>query len=1052
MPLQQQPMQTNPYVKKNATAKAPGWAPTGGEPTVQNISQQQPSGTVPFQSQGLHTARGLTGTTIGGGGIGQAQTPFQTASAGYQPGSTVVGAYSEGSPGLAARGLSRTTQYTGADYGADIDIAQQQPGRSNRPKLPIHQARRDMGIWPQASPNTELGKTRGAPGQGRDDGVLPSWLDRWRRSQLDEYGRPKPEPEKPPVDPDVQPDPDLYSGAIASPQEDNWNKVGGTDFSWLGGGVDRWGEHDWGKFVAAYQGKPHRDPVTGITTNIQSPAQLYEAGQLTQEQYEAAQTLWHGAHKTLTSRLSALNAHRRKRAHTRSLAEIARKELGGRPGSRGPGSFTSQHSPTGWKQVPENLQDEYAKFLEYGGNARLSRELRSYLYDNTSATHGSVGDHKNLSMEQLGWSQLRSLAESDNFSQSESGNRLIYETYAGGGHVKPRGYAGGGAARGTDTVPAMLTPGEFVMSRGAVNQIGIPNLMAMNSAGGGDNKPRFGVGGVYARGGGVVPRLRRSYYAAGGPVQTVTPGAPQPLGTTPSAIAATAAATTQGLSGTTALKPQATTEPYRFPEYISPEPSGTDIGKMIKAFQSNNLAGLSSAYQQAMDAANAANESRFGNIMNLSGDLYGRSMDRVGQLGQDQIAESRKAYDESLAGMQARLGTRGLSGTTVGPSLQQGIDRSYQDAVRGIQENTLKQQLQTDIDLTRGRMGVMERRTDQGPNFSELLGITQAMAAGGQGEGYPGSEYTASDLGGGGPNYGAYGNLTPWDAPLIDYNKDGKVNETDKKWAESKEEKDKELHEQNIRKGIYPGHWGKPPSGSTGGSLKEWIQKNEKRDQAGAFEIAKREAEAEKAEGAPDRYEAWQDSTSNFEDDQQEYLGDVQGDASRTDGYVSGSVATGNLPDWVSGGSAGPQPSVGDWDNTEMEAEDAEKVDYSMPSSWGKPPYALKTLYEVVPSKAPWEGGKRYDPHGLRAEYKAAKKAGNKAKMSQMERDWEYGNSRWHIAQKQKVVSVSSWVRSSIQSDPGSWLVGEAGYKGWQTWYANQQAEYQQQQFAFPQD
>jgi hypothetical protein len=47
------------------------------------------------------------------------------------------------------------------------------------------------------------------------------------------------------------------------------------------------------------------------------------------------------------------------------------------------------------------------------------------------------------------------------------------------------------AARGTDTVPAMLTPGEFVMSRPAVQQIGLDNLRAMNSgrsvSSGGDN-------------------------------------------------------------------------------------------------------------------------------------------------------------------------------------------------------------------------------------------------------------------------------------------------------------------------------------------------------------------------------------------------------------------------------------------------------------------------------------------------------------------------------------------------------------------------------------
>ena len=44
-----------------------------------------------------------------------------------------------------------------------------------------------------------------------------------------------------------------------------------------------------------------------------------------------------------------------------------------------------------------------------------------------------------------------------------------------------------------DTVPAMLTPGEFVMSKGAVEQYGIQTLEGMNAAAGGTNKPEEGV-------------------------------------------------------------------------------------------------------------------------------------------------------------------------------------------------------------------------------------------------------------------------------------------------------------------------------------------------------------------------------------------------------------------------------------------------------------------------------------------------------------------------------------------------------------------------------
>jgi len=59
----------------------------------------------------------------------------------------------------------------------------------------------------------------------------------------------------------------------------------------------------------------------------------------------------------------------------------------------------------------------------------------------------------------------------------------------------PTKFAGGGQVPGSgsgDTVPAMLTPGEFVMSKGAVQQYGANTLAGMNAAAGGTNRPTRG--------------------------------------------------------------------------------------------------------------------------------------------------------------------------------------------------------------------------------------------------------------------------------------------------------------------------------------------------------------------------------------------------------------------------------------------------------------------------------------------------------------------------------------------------------------------------------
>ena len=61
-----------------------------------------------------------------------------------------------------------------------------------------------------------------------------------------------------------------------------------------------------------------------------------------------------------------------------------------------------------------------------------------------------------------------------------------------------------GSGPNKDTVPAMLAPGEFVISRGAVQKYGSDTFAAMNAAGGGTNLPERMNGITYAVNGGQV--------------------------------------------------------------------------------------------------------------------------------------------------------------------------------------------------------------------------------------------------------------------------------------------------------------------------------------------------------------------------------------------------------------------------------------------------------------------------------------------------------------------------------------------------------------------
>ena len=83
------------------------------------------------------------------------------------------------------------------------------------------------------------------------------------------------------------------------------------------------------------------------------------------------------------------------------------------------------------------------------------------------------------------------------------------ENTSGDGITANLEMSGGGKVPGSgnrDTVPAKLTPGEFVMSKGAVEKYGSNTLSAMNAAGGGTNIPVLNVGGDrFAFGGGGQP-------------------------------------------------------------------------------------------------------------------------------------------------------------------------------------------------------------------------------------------------------------------------------------------------------------------------------------------------------------------------------------------------------------------------------------------------------------------------------------------------------------------------------------------------------------------
>ena len=101
-----------------------------------------------------------------------------------------------------------------------------------------------------------------------------------------------------------------------------------------------------------------------------------------------------------------------------------------------------------------------------------------------------------------------------------------------------------GGKKGVDKVPAMLTDGEFVMSRGAVQKYGVDTLEGMNAAGGGTNQPKIVSGTTYAAGGGMIGdqkenvrdrilEKREREQKSGSSSKQITPKSTTPKSTTP---------------------------------------------------------------------------------------------------------------------------------------------------------------------------------------------------------------------------------------------------------------------------------------------------------------------------------------------------------------------------------------------------------------------------------------------------------------------------------------------------------------------------------------
>lgn len=212
-------------------------------------------------------------------------------------------------------------------------------------------------------------------------------------------------------------------------------------------------------------------------------------------------------------------------------------------------------------------------------------------------------------------------------------------------------------------------------------------------------------------------------------------------------------------------------------QYGSALPMGvrTAGGAAGGAASSGSGGGLPGSYLDAYNEARAANEQRYEDILTgyqdrsnqyqenaagLRDDVlngydarYQRGMQNLEGLGNQEKIDVQRQFGELAAANQQDLVNRGLTGTTIMPTMRQGILREQTDALSRINERLQNQRLGLDASLsgdglsaqerlgqsilsgTAGMQGdtlqFAERRSDTYPDFNQLAALAQSYGAAG---------------------------------------------------------------------------------------------------------------------------------------------------------------------------------------------------------------------------------------------------------------------------------------------------------------------------------
>ena len=171
------------------------------------------------------------------------------------------------------------------------------------------------------------------------------------------------------------------------------------------------------------------------------------------------------------------------------------------------------------------------------------------------------------------------------------------------------------------------------------------------------------------------------------------------------------------------------------PDFRQPALQSPTIAMARRRYASKQRAkqpDLVSEFQRAQDEAKAANERRYQEIKGGYERRYGDAMGMLDQLGGQQRADLEQSFGQAADKQRAFLTGRGLSGTSLGATLDVGRAREQAAASRRLEEALTRERLGYQTGLSQDKLQFMERREDAYPDFRQLQALAYMQ---GQGQG-----------------------------------------------------------------------------------------------------------------------------------------------------------------------------------------------------------------------------------------------------------------------------------------------------------------------------